>query len=314
MGDKALAGIISPGSIGLLLKTYIDATISSRSTFAGGAVLAVTDGVTLAADQPDYAPSKAGDKMDLVNSPNITGLGVLVQSIWDRALANITAAGSIGLLLKTFIDAAISSRAAPGDVWDVTLADHENIGTTGKQLSQGGSGGDPSAIASAVWNELIANHLTEGTTGKQLAEGQGADPALIASAVWDSLMGDHHLVGSFGQRLQAVYSGTALGGSANSIRLDQGASLRNSFYLNCFVMITAGTGAGQCRLITAYNVGPTTPSNNDPSKIAAVSPNWSTVPTNDSQYMIVPFLDGNFQPMGLTLSLSGNGVIKNSGQ
>ena len=38
--------------------------------------------VTLDATQTAYAPAKAGDEMDIVNSPNSVGIGVIVQAIW----------------------------------------------------------------------------------------------------------------------------------------------------------------------------------------------------------------------------------------
>jgi hypothetical protein len=115
-----LTAITTAGSIGKLLKDDIDAAISTRSTYAGGAVASVTGGVTvstnndktgysLAADQAvnatkwagqtiptpaitgepvvtlasaqaAYAPAKAGDKMDIVDAPSATGKGALATA------------------------------------------------------------------------------------------------------------------------------------------------------------------------------------------------------------------------------------------
>lgn len=66
--------------------------------------------------------SIVGSKMDLVDSPNVTGLAAIVAAIWDKALTGIAATGSIGKLIKDYLDAAISSRStyAGGAVASVT--------------------------------------------------------------------------------------------------------------------------------------------------------------------------------------------------
>lgn len=75
----------------------IDAAISSRSTYAGGAVASVTAAVTVGTnnDKTGYGLSAAA-----------------VQAIWDALTAALTTAGSVGKLLVDSIDAAISSRLA----------------------------------------------------------------------------------------------------------------------------------------------------------------------------------------------------------
>lgn len=59
-------------------------------------------------------------------------------------------------------------------------------------------------------------------------------------------------------------------------------AVEDDFYINSWVRIISGTGAGQKRRITDY-VGST--------KTATVSPAWATAPTNDSVYEILPCLD-----------------------
>jgi hypothetical protein len=79
--------------------------------------------------------------------------------------------------------------------------------------------------------------------------------------------------------LQSIRSNTAQAGGSTSITLDSGASATNSFYNNCIVYLTGGTGAGQARFITAY-VGAT--------KVATVTA-WGTNPDNTSTFAILPF-------------------------
>ena len=52
--------------------------------------------------------------------------------------------------------------------------------------------------------------------------------------------------------MQNIRAGTAQAGAAASITLDASASAVDSFYNECWVYITGGTGAGQTRAVTAY--------------------------------------------------------------
>jgi hypothetical protein len=73
-------------------------------------------------------------------------------------------------------------------------------------------------------------------------------------------------------------AGTAQAGAASSITLDTNASGIADTYKNNFIMITAGTGIGQTRLISAYNA----------SQVASVLPDWTTTPDNTSVYQVLP--------------------------
>jgi hypothetical protein len=72
---------------------------------------------------------------------------------------------------------------------------------------------------------------------------------------------------------------TAAGGSASTITLDGAANANNSFYNDCLIQITGGTGGSQSRLITGY-VGST--------QVATVTPNWVTTPDTSSVFVILP--------------------------
>jgi hypothetical protein len=63
-------------------------------------------------------------------------------------------------------------------------------------------------------------------------------------------------------------------------------------------MITAGVGIGQTRLIGAYDGG---------TKVATVTPNWTTNPTSASVYQIVPMGRVDVAGwLGQGVTLSGN--------
>jgi hypothetical protein len=71
--------------------------------------------------------------------------------------------------------------------------------------------------------------------------------------------------------------GTAQAGASGSITLAVGASSVNDFYKGSVITTVAGTGAGQSRLITAYNGG---------TKVATVDEAWATNPSSDTTYVV----------------------------
>lgn len=76
-----------------------------------------------------------------------------------------------------------------------------------------------------------------------------------------------------------VRRNTARTGSANTIRLDAGASATEDIYVGEWVTIVGGTGAGQSRLILAYN---------GTTKNATIAPDWETTPDATSVFLILP--------------------------
>ena len=72
----------------------------------------------------------------------------------------------------------------------------------------------------------------------------------------------------------------AQSGAAGTITLTAGASAVTDFYKGQVIVIYTGTGAGQARVVTAYNGS---------TKVASVSPNWATAPDATSWYVITTF-------------------------
>jgi photosystem II stability/assembly factor-like uncharacterized protein len=71
--------------------------------------------------------------------------------------------------------------------------------------------------------------------------------------------------------------GTAKAGAASAITLADGAVAASDAYLGMQIAITAGTGAGQSRIITAYDSA---------TDVATVDTAWVTAPDNTSEYLI----------------------------
>lgn len=80
---------------------------------------------------------------------------------------------------------------------------------------------------------------------------------------------------------RTVATGTAQGGTAGGITLAAAASPVPDAYTGMQVSITAGTGSGQTRYITAYDGG---------TRVATVELKWGTVPDATSQYRV--FVNG----------------------
>lgn len=74
-------------------------------------------------------------------------------------------------------------------------------------------------------------------------------------------------------------SGTAQAGANGSITLAASASATDDIYKGLIITIDSSVGAPQSRLITGYTGS---------TKMATVSPNWTTNPTSSSTYVLSP--------------------------
>jgi hypothetical protein len=68
------------------------------------------------------------------------------------------------------------------------------------------------------------------------------------------------------------------GSTASTVKLDAGASATDDLYDGLLCVLTGGTGAGQARLITAYN---------GTSKVAQLLTNWTVTPDNTTTFELV---------------------------
>lgn len=170
--------------------------------------------VTLAASQPNYAPAKAGDAMTLTAGERtsigtavwasatrtLTSFGSLVADIWHHLLTGITTAGSIGKLIKDYLDAAISSRStyAGADTPGTTTLLGRIIGTllAGNHTAQtgdsygriGAAGAGLTALAkpgdqmNIVENGITATQIGAGAIQADAFENDAISAAAISAA------------------------------------------------------------------------------------------------------------------------------------
>lgn len=95
----------------------------------------------------------------------------------------------------------------------------------------------------------------------------GAQVQVLAASIGTDTITSDVLAGSSG--LKPIRAATAQNGANGSITLDAGASSVTDFYKGTRIYLTAGTGAGQSRLCTAYN---------GTTKVATIEPDWITNP------------------------------------
>jgi hypothetical protein len=107
----------------------------------------------------------------------------------------------------------------------------------------------------------------------------------IVDLVWDELLtgASHNVTSSAGKRLREItnsvtHSGVAQAGGTATITLASTASTTDGIYDPSVVRISAGTGAGQARLIIQYTGS---------TRVAAVDRDWRVVPDTSSEYELI---------------------------
>lgn len=218
-----------------------------------------------------------------------TDAASVAAAVWDASISGHTTPGSFGQTLQLEDNGSIQGATAA----DVTLrAGASSVNDFYKNgivtITSGTGAGQARAITAYDGTTKVATVDRNWGTTPAASDGYIILPAApsssltnagIAGAVWDEALASHTLAGSFGQTLQLLHYGTAQAGAASSVTLALTASAANSFYNNALVVITAGTGVGQARTITAY-AGAT--------RVATVDRTWGVTPNATSQYMIVP--------------------------
>lgn len=134
----------------------------------------------------------------------------------------------------------------------------------------------------------------------------GGEETAIAAAVLGTVVpgafGATTAGGILGNNLNAkisILSGTTSSATTNGITLTGGSSVDN-YYRYALVRIDSGAGAGQVRQVLNY-VGST--------KVASVSPTWSTTPDATSAFVVLPaagpvLIDSGFAQTGAAFTIT----------
>lgn len=256
------------GSFGLLVKTDLDATISSRSTltqaqilsdatpFQGGRIdAAISSRSTVAGIWSEllpgaYAAGSAGFNLDVAVSSRATDAGS-ASATWATVVPGAFAAGQAGYVLGTnldalvssrstltqtqilsdatpftgaFVDAAISSRAAPGDAMALTPSERLTVqalllsDATPFQGARVDAAISSRATVAGVWGELVPGAYALGSAG--YAVGTYLDVAvssrstLTAVNVWSEALPGAYSAGQAGFYLDGAITSRATNAGA----------------------------------------------------------------------------------------------------
>jgi energy-coupling factor transporter ATP-binding protein EcfA2 len=200
----------------------------------------------------------------------------VADAVWDEAIADHIAAGTFGAIGTQVV---LAGTASAGSLTTITLTG--GVGTAGYYngatvILSGGTGIGQSRTILNYAADTVAT-----VTRDWAVAPDNTSKFIVVGADWPAIL----------------EAGTAQAGGVATITLDATSSATDDIYKNNFVMITGGTGAGQTRLIGAYN---------GTSKVATVVPNWTTNPDSTSIYQILPMARVDVAGVAGTLQTSGD--------
>ena len=187
-----------------------------------------------------------------------------VSAVWDRELTGAThnIPTSAGRRLRQVGGIVMTDGTAQaGGVNTITLAAGE------------------SAIDRIYWQSYVA--IVDGTgagQGHHIITYNGTTKVAVIDDNWTVQPDDTSEYVIYGSGSHDEYeSGLAQAGSNNTITLESTAEATDGVLVDSFIDIVSGTGDHQTRRITAYD---------GTTKIATVTPNWTTNPDATSGYWI----------------------------
>lgn len=370
------ANVGTPGStVGLSATTVATTTTATNVTTVNGLAANVITDTSIAANAVTSAKVADGfltaakfaagafDAVWTVATRTLTGFSTaLAVAVWDVVESAVATASSMGLKVKTNLDAAVTSRSShsAADTWTSgtrTLTAGTNIALAKGTGVTGFTDLSAAQVADAVWDEDATAHQTQGTFGQAIG-----DPVLDTNTIYKAVVTDAagatvgvdaaailadtgtdgvvvasgsktgysltattglgnqtaditgNLSGSVGSvtagvtvgainanvvtasaiadgaidraafaadsGLQSIRSNTAQAGASTTITLDASASASDDFYNNAYIFLTGGAGVGQARFISDY-VGAT--------KVATVNTAWITNPDATTTFAVLPF-------------------------
>jgi hypothetical protein len=229
-----------------------------KSLFTVGKIYRVlyewtVDGITTAAEENYLMKSSA----------------VLVDAIWDEVLSGAThnVKNSSGRRLREI------GRTV---IWEGTCQG-SGTGSNQIQLDAGASSIDDIYDQNMI---LILDGTGTGQT-RTIMTYDGTTKIATINKSWDVLpvSGSSEFVLIASNTPLFTSEGKIQAATISTVTLDDDSSGANDAYLGSNVVIVSGTGLGQSRLITGY-VGST--------KIATITPNWTTLPDTTSAYSVIP--------------------------
>lgn len=244
-------------------------------------------------DIPDAAFASGADWV--VIAAKVAGCYVFVEryaiakkvedQVWNATRSSHTTAGQFGEGVASVQGNVTGSVASvTGAVGSVT----GNVGgnVTGSVGSVTGSVGSVTGAVGSVAGNVGGNVVgsvgsvaTDGITAASIAANAIGASELAADAVAEIAAAIGTIPANLAALVDAMVlrTNTAAGGGASTVTLDASAPAVAQYYRDNFVVITAGTGAGQARCITDYSA----------ARVATVFPAWNTAPTAGSTFVII---------------------------
>ncbi len=132
--STALPGAYGAGTAGYIVGHNLDAAVSTRSTYAGGAVSSVTAPVTVGTNN-----DKTG--YSLVSGPATTTQ--IADAVWDEMQSGHTTSGTFGYYLDSRVSTAGGGSLTAQQIWDYNISGYSTAGLAGTYLKGAGAAGDP---------------------------------------------------------------------------------------------------------------------------------------------------------------------------
>lgn len=262
-------------SSGLIISTIADnESTATAYTVAGSTIETITTLGTYA------APTATKCRFKEVDSTNHKG--VYEIQIADARFA-VSSAKSVLVSISGATGCAETDVVIP--LRDLDPFDSVRAGLTAlPNAAAGGTSGLPLAVDSSGRVDVLKVNGTSQTArdlgaSVLLSSGTGTGQVSLSSGtVTVGTNSDKTGYGLSSLESPILESGTAQAGASGTITLRSGASATSSLYKYLVVRIYGGTGAGQARVITAYNGG---------TKVATVDTSWTTSPDATSTYAII---------------------------
>jgi hypothetical protein len=279
VGNTAMS--MSTHRFSVLLASVFDALITNATNATGGLPTATA---AISALAGAISTLTAGG----VRTELTTELGRLDATVSSR-MATYTQ--PTGFLAATFPGTVASpTNITAGTITTVTsvtnavvLPSSASINITGN-ITGNLSGSVGSVTGAVTVGTMNANVITASAIATDAA-------TEIATAVWatdlqswpdDQAGSDLYemltTITTISGRMPTLHYGVAQAGGASTITLNASASSITDYYVGLAIAITASTGAGQVRTITAYN---------GTTKVATVDSAWTTNPANGSSFAII---------------------------
>ena len=219
---------------------------------------------TLSGHDPGAVIAKAGDAMALTAAATSAQL---VDDIWDEIITGVShnIATSAGRRLRELGANHISSGTAQaGTAYGITLEAGE-------------------LAIDHIYNRNLLVILAGTGMGqtRTIVDYDGATKIAVIDRNWwvnPDATSEYSIIPD--DTPLVTDHGVATAGTGDTITIRASASAISSTYANSIIMIMAGTGQGQSRLIESY-VGAT--------KVVTICSSWTTNPDNTSVYVIMPY-------------------------